>query len=36
MMEEYSIDLSEDYVPFVNMININNNEQQPRPRPELQ
>ena len=35
-MEEYRNDLGDDYVPFINMIDINNNEQQPRPRPEHQ
>ena len=32
MMEEYRHDLGEDYIPFINMIDINSNEQLPRPR----
>ena len=38
MMEEYRHDLGEDYVPFINMIDINSNEQPSpsRPRPEQQ
>ena len=33
MMEEYRNDLGSDYIPFINMIDINSNEQLPRPRP---
>ena len=32
MMEEYRHDLGEDYIPFIDMIDINSNEQLPRPR----
>ena len=32
-MEEYKQDLGDDYVPLINMIDINSNEQLPRPRP---
>ena len=35
-MEEYRHDLGDDYIPFINMIDINSNEQLPRPRPEQQ
>ena len=30
MMEEYKKDLGEDYVPFINVIDFDNKEQQPR------
>ena len=33
MMEEYRHDLGDDYIPFINMIDINSSEQLPRPRP---
>ena len=36
MKEEYKKDLDDDYILFINMIDINNNEQRPRPRPEQQ
>ena len=38
VMEEYRNDFGEDYIPFINMIDINSNEQLPRhrPRPEQQ
>ena len=36
MMEEYRNDLGEGYIPFISMIDINSNEQLPRPRPEQQ
>ena len=36
MMEGYRSDLGDDYIPFINMIDINSNEQLPRYRPEHQ
>ena len=35
-MEEYKKDLGDDYIPFINVIDINNNEQRPWPQPEQQ
>ena len=32
-MEEYRHDLGDDYIPFINVIDINRSEQLPRPRP---
>ena len=36
MMKEYRSDLGDEYIPFINMIDINSNEQLPQPRPEQQ
>ena len=36
VMEEYKKDLGEEYILLINMIDLDNDEHQPRPRPELQ
>ena len=35
-MEEYKKDLGDDYIPLINMTDINNYDNQPQPRPEQQ